>query len=236
MAGSTDGRAQAAIHIRRTKNAGCPCILDRKRTKLPVIRYNIITVLWLLALASLLLACSPSATPTVAPAAATAPPPNASDPFTTLIGTRCAFAGTGATLGFHDKRLNFTCPPDGDYETGLLGDVELSDRGWEIERAVFEQTDDGFSLVSSDMAVVNQIELQDGTLCAFAGTGATMGFDGKRLNFTCSPPADTFTGLLGDVQLGDEGWEIERAEIARSATGFSLESSEMALIAALVIE
>lgn len=197
---------------------------------------KILVLSTLLTIACWLLACSPLGAPTAAPATDAVPQPAAEDAFSTYLGTRYAFAGTGATLAFDDKRLNFTCPQEGEAETALLGDVEPTDRGWEIERAAFEQTDDGFSLVSSAMVVINQIELEDGTLCAFAGTGATMGFEGKRLNFTCSPPADTFTGLLGDIELGDEGWEIERAVIASTDEGPALDSSEMALIAALIVE
>jgi len=164
------------------------------------------------------------ATDSVAPAATTASP-------SAILGLRCAFAGTGATLAFGDKRANFTCAP-GDEQV-LLGDVVLTGRGWEIERAVIANTASGSAVQSSEMAVVTQIELVDGTLCSFAGTGATLAFGDKRANFTCTPRGDVV--LLGETTLSDRGWEIEKALLTSTDSGFTLQSSEMVPIAALVV-
>lgn len=155
---------------------------------------------------------------------------------TTEPNIRCAFAGTGATLSFGAKRLNFTCPAEGEDDVGLLGDVSPTDKGWEIERVVIVHTDAGFSVRSSEMVVILHIELIDGTRCSFAGTGATLAFNGKRLNFTCPAEGESDVGLLGDITPTDKGWEIERVVIVRTDKGFSVESSEMAQIAAVVVE
>jgi len=174
-------------------------------------------------LALLLSACTGASPPTATPAA---PAPEAATPL------RCLFAGAGATLAFEGKRLNFACERDGENEVGLLGDIVPSDAGWTIEKATIGRGDAGFELLSSELVLVEHIELADGTSCAFAGTGATLAFEGKRLNFTCGSPE---VGLLGEVTLGDEGWMIEEGTIERGESGFRLASSEPVLIAALLV-
>jgi hypothetical protein len=88
-------------------------------------------------LALTLAACAGPAAPAPTQAPAT---PNHATPL------RCLFAGTGATLAFEGKRLNFTC---GSPEVGLLGDIVLSDAGWTIEKAAIGRGDAGFELLSS---------------------------------------------------------------------------------------
>jgi hypothetical protein len=139
-------------------------------------------------------------------------------------------------LSFSDKRLNFTCPAENGSDVGLLGDITPTDKGWEIERVVIGHTDKGFSVRSSEMVVVLDIELIDGMRCSFAGTGATLAFSGERLNFTCPAEGGSDAGLLGDITPTDKGWEIERVVIVHTDKGFSVESSEMAQIAAVVVE
>jgi hypothetical protein len=171
----------------------------------------------------LLSACTGPATPKVTPSAPAAQPD---------APLRCLFAGTGATLAFDGKRLNFTCEQDGQNEIGLLGDVMVADAGWTIEKGLIGHSDAGFSLLSSEMVLIEYIELSDGTLCAFAGTGATLTFEGKRLNFTCGSPE---VGLLGEVTLADQGWVIEKGLIEHGDSGFALVSSEQVAIAALSV-
>jgi hypothetical protein len=149
---------------------------------------------------------------------------------------RCAFAGTGATLSFGDKRLTFTCPPEDGNDVGLLGDIIPTEKGWEIEKAVIGHTDKGFAVQSAEMMVVMHIELIDRTRCSFAGTGATLAFSGKRLNFTCPPEGESDVGLLGDIIPTEKGWEIEKAVIGHTDEGFAVPSAEMAQIAAVVVE
>jgi hypothetical protein len=150
-------------------------------------------------------------------------------------GWRCAFAGTGATLAFEGKRLNFTCPQQRDAGVGLLGDPVSGPQGWEIEMGVYAHGDEGFTLQSSQMVTVMEIELSDGMHCPFVGTGASLAFEGKRLNFTCPRAGDKEVGLIGDVVQTDRGWEMERATIAHSDQGFALQSSELVPIAALIV-
>jgi hypothetical protein len=52
-------------------------------------------------------------------------------------GTKCANAGHGATTGYDDKRLNYTCEVPSGQQTGLFGDVVTSDTAWQITEAEF---------------------------------------------------------------------------------------------------
>jgi hypothetical protein len=61
--------------------------------------------------------------------------------------------------------------------------------------------------------------LDDGSVCAFAGTGATTSVGDQRLNFTCGQDGDYTVGLFGEVSVGDQGWEITRGEVAVTSNG-----------------
>ncbi|MCB9175825.1 MAG: hypothetical protein H6648_01595 [Caldilineae bacterium] len=73
-----------------------------------------------------------------------------------------------------------------------------------------------------------------GTTCAFAGEGATLAFDDKRVSYTCEP-ADEVEGdvvLLGEPSdNGDGTWTAELGVIDRNAAddGFALTSTEMVM-------
>ena len=152
----------------------------------------------------------------------------------TTEGLRCRFAGTGATLAFAGKRLNFTCGEVAGNEVGLLGDVASGDRGWEIEKATMTRTEAGFAVQSTETVWVAQVELMDGTLCALTGEVAEV--DGKQLRFSCPPEGGYEVGLIGGIVLGEQGWAVEKAAMARSGERLDVVSSEMARIAALVVQ
>ena len=78
------------------------------------------------------------------------------------------------------------------------------------------------------------VELADGTRCAFAGRGATLAFDGKRLNYTCETAGDDEVGLIGDLVQQGEDWVAEKAIIGHDDTGFFLKESEMVTV--LIVE
>jgi len=178
-----------------------------------------------LAAVALLTSCATVATPTAGPTARASP-----------TSERCTFAGTGATLAFEGRRLNFQCPPAVGKEIGLLGNVTLTERGWMLERAVIGRGDGGFVLEASTSVVISHIELADGTLCAFVGTGATLAFDGRRLNFQCPPRGGKEVGLLGEFAPADEGWTLELATIDHGDDGFELESAEQVRVAAVMVQ
>lgn len=174
-------------------------------------------------------ACTPSETPTADttdPAATETAPAETSEMATAVVlpdGTECLHAGEGATLSFEDKRLNYTCGED----QGLLGDVEITNG---VEVALELATIDGTTITESEplTLTLNAVELADGTVCLNAGEGATLAFDGQRLNFTC-PEATEETGLIGDIATDEAAFSVERATL----DGTSLVSSESTAIATI---
>lgn len=138
-------------------------------------------------------------------------------------GTACLNAGQGATLAFEGKRLNYTC---GDTQ-GLIGDIDIID-GTEITLEL--ATLDGTTITASEALTltVNAVELADGTTCLNAGEGATLAFDGQRLNFTC-PDAASEAGLLGDITAEEGIFTVAVATLE----GTDLVSTETQAIAAL---
>ncbi len=85
-------------------------------------------------------------------------------------------------------------------------------------------TDAGADMPAPTAAFV----LPDGNTCLFAGTGATLAFDGKRVTYTCDiAPEGKMVGILGDpVPSGETEWQVEVATLAHGDGGFTLESSE----------
>jgi len=145
----------------------------------------------------------------------------------------CQFAGTGATITIDQKRANFTCEAEGDAETVLLGEITLGDEGWMIEKANLTHENEIFVADSTVQVIVDYIELEDGTQCAFAGTGATIAVEQERVNYTCGTENEADVVLAGDVQIGDEGWTILKALIVPTDDGFTTTESKMMLITAL---
>lgn len=79
-----------------------------------------------------------------------------------------------------------------------------------------------------DDAAPAAIVLPDGTECLWAGGGATLAFDGNRVNYTCGAAADGSgeVVLLGDPVAGEETvWTVTRGVVARQNDAFVLASS-----------
>ena len=69
------------------------------------------------------------------------------------------------------------------------------------------------------------LELADRTQCVFA-SGATLVFDGKRLNYQClGPSQDEMVVVIGDLQAG-EVWKAEKAILDHNEEGFFIRESE----------
>ncbi|MFZ1755141.1 MAG: DUF4377 domain-containing protein [Caldilineaceae bacterium] len=148
-------------------------------------------------------------------------------------GSQCEFAGTGATLAFDDKRLNYTCSPAETLPfTGLLGDIAQDEAGvLTVEVATINHNDSGFVLEDSQTVtfLAAGLLLADGTQCDFAGRGATLAFDGERLNYTCGDPANA---LLGPLVQGDAGeWTVSHVTLERKDSSFVIAEREEAIIA-----
>lgn len=152
--------------------------------------------------------------------------------------TTCLFAGTGATFGADGERVNFTCgSTEADPMVVLAGEVQIGDDGWMIDQATVTSTDDGWETTAAAMVPVQGIDLDDGTECLSAGTGATFGVDGERVNYTCgTDEAGDEIVLAGEIVIDDEGsWTIKKAAAASSDDGWETKSSEMAVIAGLAV-
>ena len=62
---------------------------------------------------------------------------------------------------------------------------------------------------------ITALTLPDGAVCRSAGKGATLAFEGQRLNFDCGPSGVDKLGLLGPLSPGPEGLlQARKAEIA----------------------
>ncbi|MCB0130032.1 MAG: hypothetical protein KDD78_04260 [Caldilineaceae bacterium] len=210
---------------------------------------NRLMIIGLGALALALSACAPLAAPTdpvpaaavpAAPTPAEEAAPAMEEPVSTITlpdGTVCLFAGEGATLAFDGERLNYTCADPNPPVVGLLGDIQVqSDSGTNVAAtlATAVHGDDGFTLDDSQPAagLITSLRLEDGTDCLWAGEGATLAFDGKRLNYTCGSPE---LGIIGDLtDAGELQATGELATLVHGDDGFTVESSTMAT--ALVTE
>jgi hypothetical protein len=74
------------------------------------------------------------------------------------------------------------------------------------------------------------LTLLDGTICRSTGKGATLAFEGRRLNFDCGTSGVDKVGLLGPVAIGPEGMlTVQWAEIAWSEGFFSVRKAKPAL-------
>lgn len=80
------------------------------------------------------------------------------------------------------------------------------------------------------------ITLPDGTECLHAGRGATTGFDGMRLNYTCSPlDAEEIVFLMGDLEFDGDLLTVMRGVMAPGEDGFELlESGPITMMVAEV--
>jgi heat shock protein HslJ len=159
-------------------------------------------------------------------------------------GTRCLHAGFGATLAFDDKRVNYNCvavdASENATETlAILGDpMVVGPTEYFVDLATIARTEGGFELHSSEVISFTawSITLADGRVCLHAGFGATMGFDGNRLNYTCDKGESTAdeVGLMGELtNQGDGVWMAQIDEIGRDAAGFVQLSSTQVAVATI---
>jgi hypothetical protein len=139
-------------------------------------------------------------------------------------GTACRHAGSGATLTFQGQRANYTCGSAGGQETVLLGALSFAGQQLTVTRGVIGRDASGFVLLSSQQLAfqIERVTLYDNTTCAFAGSGATLAFAGRRVNYTCTGPLDV---LLGDFAASGDVVNIERGTVGRDTSGFVLLTS-----------
>jgi hypothetical protein len=104
---------------------------------------------------------------------------------------------------------------------GLRGEARINGTYMTVDREGRENLDRDAIVESEDIRfLIAEIVLADGTVCRHAGEGATLAFDGKRLNYTCGRSA----GLIGDIDRQAGGlFAIEKAMLH----GTELVSSEV---------
>jgi hypothetical protein len=77
---------------------------------------------------------------------------------------------------------------------------------------------------------ISALTLTDGTVCRSTGKGATLAFEGQRLNFDCGSSGVDRVGILGPLAIGPEGLLVaSRAEIAWNEGLTSVRKAEPAL-------
>ena len=81
--------------------------------------------------------------------------------------------------------------------------------------------------------VVSRVRLYDGTECLSSGVGATLAFDGKRLNFTCM--GGRFA-LLGPLQPLGNTLLAERVVIEETEAGFVRTRGEIVPVEAITVD
>jgi heat shock protein HslJ len=144
--------------------------------------------------------------------------------FVTLpSGERCAHAGDGATLAFDGDRLAWTCEPEEGAPRGLLGAPTVGEDGtgltWRLGVAR-TAAGGGFELARDELvsARVWTLELESGERCAFAGEGATLAFEGRRVAYTCEGDAV----VLSPLEADGRGVLAARATVVRGPGGFEV--------------
>jgi hypothetical protein len=77
---------------------------------------------------------------------------------------------------------------------------------------------------------ITALTLPDGTVCQSTGKGATLAFDGRRLNFDCGSSGVDRLGLLGPLTLGPGGLlQVQKAEITWTEGLSSVRKAETTL-------
>lgn len=149
-------------------------------------------------------------------------------------GTECDWAGSGATLAFDGVRVNYTCGTTDAGDIVLLGDpVPVDEIHWTVTEGLVTHGSDGFTLASSEEVtfLLATIDTVNGTQCANAGGGATMGFDDKRVNATCGTVDGKDIVLLGPLEsIGSGVYLADIGIMSRTDQGFALDSSEMVAV------
>jgi heat shock protein HslJ len=149
-------------------------------------------------------------------------------------GPQCLFVGDAATLTIDGKPLRYLCENARDHRLALIGGiVDAGASNWRVDKVRITAGTSGYTLADRKSVEFRlaSISLTDGTICSFAGEGATLAFDGKRVNFTCGAAGESGENMvvvLGDPQPSEGGvWLAEKAILERADGSFTLASSEM---------
>src|SRR5262249_45958976 len=120
-------------------------------------------------------------------------------------GTECTWQGASSPPTIEGQPLNYTC---GRAEEGILGDFNTTQPLWTAVKVVITQNGSNYTVNQRETLGITDVVggtvnanvqatgfvLPDGTQCQFAGTGATITFNGQRANYTCSNPSIVILG------------------------------------------
>src|SRR5262249_30230221 len=86
-------------------------------------------------------------------------------------------------------------------------------------------------VVTQNAAAVPQatsITLPNGSVCQFSGTGATLAFNGQRVNYTCgTAPDGSSLVVLGTPTFQNGTWSVQTGNVVQApGGGFSLAASQ----------
>jgi hypothetical protein len=182
----------------------------------------------------------PPVAPAAIPPAPSSAPTAATAEITAIVlpdGRKCQRASKeAATTPFLGQHVNFECGRRGGDTVALVGPLILGPEGlMTAQKALIEWRETGMNAqrpAETTPARVSEMALSDALTCRFAGTGATLAFEGLRVNYTCGMKDGETVALLGNLEPADGGFRIVRARIAQGAAGFVLRSSEKILVAA----
>lgn len=151
-------------------------------------------------------------------------------------GEICGFAGEGATLAFDGQRLAWTCDVAPTGPRGLFGAptvVRDTDVYWRLGTTARRADGAGFELAQLEAVEsrVARLELATGETCAFAGEGATLAFEGRRVHYTCGGDAV----LVGGFTADDRGLLATRAELVRRGEVVALRRERTVRVSSVVL-
>jgi hypothetical protein len=143
-------------------------------------------------------------------------------------GSICTFAGDNAVV-VGGQRVNFNC---GSSTQSLLGDFNTSQPLWTADKvnlqgnpptvqsrqtlgiggvtgATSGATPTPALTPTPTPAAATSIRLPDGTLCQWSGSGATVSFNGQRVNYNCGARSDGGTTvILGIPTFQNNVWQV----------------------------
>lgn len=148
----------------------------------------------------------------------------------TLFGSSCE----ARTSSVGDEAVVFVCDFDPMIPAGLAGMPRFDDDVTASLSVVQQNREAGTPLERRAVkGVVSKVRLYDGTECLNSGDGATLAFDGKRLNFTCT--GGRFA-LLGPLQSLGNTLLAERVVIEQAEAGFVKTRGDIVPVAAITVD
>jgi hypothetical protein len=155
---------------------------------------------------------------------------------TLVDNTVCTPVPAGTAIVVNGQPMNYTC---GRSEEGLIGDFNTTNPLWTANRVVVQtgttnvtqSHNDGIASVvgvtAPAPAQATSIQLPDGSLCQFSGTGTTVVFNGQKVTYNCGQAPDgSSIVLLGTPAFQNGSLVVMRGFVVQSSSGPSLKTSD----------